>query len=92
MVVSAAEVARALEQQRAEPPPAEEHALDLTVQHPAVVAAATPDGKETDVDSEAEPDGEGVEKASPLRVVLALLVIVLLAGAIVLLVLNALPR
>jgi protein phosphatase len=97
MVVSAAEIAKALEQQPetpgAEPPP------DLTVMHPAVVpAAAAADANETDTEtendteSEAAPDEEEVEKASPLRIAIALLVIVVLAALIVLLVLNALPR
>jgi protein phosphatase len=90
-IVSAAEVARALEQQQTGAA-AEEQASDLTVQHPAVVAAETPGRDETETEQEAEPNEEGVEKASPLRITIALLVIVVLAALIVLLVLNALPR
>jgi len=89
MVVSAAEIAQALEQGRLDRPPAEEHAPDLTVQQPAV---APPAETVDETESEAEPDEEEVEKASPLRVAIALLVIVVLAALIVLLVLNALPR
>jgi protein phosphatase len=99
MVVSAAEIARALEQSQPEAPAAAEPAPDLTVMHPAVVPpteTTDPDetGTETDNDtgSEATPDEEEVEKASPLRIAIALLVIVVLAALIVLLVLNALPR
>jgi protein phosphatase len=94
MVVSAAEIEKALEQQQSGAP-AEEQAPDMTVQHPAVVPAAAAAGEETgedDTDGEAEPDEEGVEKASPTRIAIALLVIVVLAALIVLLVLNALPR
>jgi protein phosphatase len=94
MVVSAAEIEKALQQQQAGAP-AEEQAPDLTVQHPAVVPAAVAAGEETgedDTDGEAEPDEEGVEKASPIRIAIALLVIVVLVALIVLLVLNALPR
>jgi hypothetical protein len=97
MVVSAAEIAKALEQQPGAPP--QEQAPDLTVVHPAVVPPAdTADANETgtetenDTESEAAPGEEEVEKASPLRIAIALLVIVVLAALIVLLVLNALPR
>ena len=90
MVVSAAEVARALEQPQSEPPAAQQQAPDLTVQHPPVGPRA--ETAETDTEREAEPDEEEVEKASPLRIAIALLVIVVLAALIVLLVLNALPR
>jgi PPM family protein phosphatase len=98
MVVSAAEIAKALEQPQSEPsaggqPP------DLTVVHPAVVAPTeTAEANETDTENENDADGEAatdegeVEKASPLRIAIALLVIVVLAALIVLLVLNALPR
>jgi protein phosphatase len=99
MVVSAAEIARALEQPQPEAPAPAEPAPDLTVVHPAVIpAGATTDPDETgtetdnDTDGEAAPDEEEVEKASPLRIAIALLVIVVLAALIVLLVLNALPR
>jgi PPM family protein phosphatase len=92
MVVSAAELATALEQ----PPtaaPGDEQAPDPTVQHPAAVPPLEAgDADETDTEHEAEPDEEEVEKASPLRIAIALLVIVVLAALIVLLVLNALPR
>jgi len=83
-VVSAAAVARALEQQ-----PGGEQA-DLTVMHPAV----TPPEHEGQTEGEELEDeaGEEVEKASPLRIAVAVLVIVVLAALIVVLVLNALPR
>jgi PPM family protein phosphatase len=91
MVLSAAELARALEQQP--DTPAAEQAPDLTVRQPAAVAPAeTVEADETYAEHEAEPDEEEVEKASPLRIAIALLVIVVLAALIVLLVLNALPR
>jgi protein phosphatase len=60
MVVSAAELAKALEQPHPDAPHAEAHAPDLTLQHPAVVPPAeTVD----ETESEAEPDEEEVEKA-----------------------------
>jgi len=95
MVVSAAEIARALEQPQPEAPAPAEPAPDLTVVHPAVVPpteTTSPDETENDTGSEAAPDEGEVEKASPLRIAIALLVIVVLAALIVLLVLNALPR
>ena len=91
MVVSAAELATALEQPPAAAP-GEEQPPDLTVQHPAVVPPVeTADADETHTEHEAEPEEE-VERASPLRIAIALVVIVVLAALIVLLVLNALPR
>jgi protein phosphatase len=91
MVVSAAEIARALEQPQPEAP-VEQPPSDLTVVHPAVVPPSDTSETENDTGSEAAPDEEEVEKASPLRIAIALLVIVVLAALIVLLVLNALPR
>jgi protein phosphatase len=98
-VLSAAEVAQALEQAQREARSGEEHAPDLTVQHPAVVSVppheseSAVEGAHDDQDhgDETEPEPEA-EKASPLRIAVALLVIVVLAALIVLLVLNALPR
>ena len=89
MVVSAADLERHLEQSQ-QPPRSEEPAPDLTVQHAAVMPPPTDTEAETPEDG--EHDDEEAEKASPLRVAIALLVIVLLVAAIVLLVLNALPR
>ncbi|HEX4519798.1 MAG TPA: Stp1/IreP family PP2C-type Ser/Thr phosphatase [Gaiellaceae bacterium] len=67
-------------------------ASDLTTAWPAVApAAAAAAGKEEHSDDE-EPDAPPEEKASPIRVGIAVLVIVLLVVAIVLLVLDALPR
>jgi hypothetical protein len=86
MVVSAAELQKALEQ-----PGQEQQPHDLTVMHPAVVPPPEHEG-ETEGEELADEAGEEVEKASPLHVAIALLVIVVLAGLIVLLVLNALPR
>ena len=86
MVVSAAELAKALAQ-----PGQEEQAQDLTVMHPAVVPPPEHEGQTEGEELAGEAEEEG-EKASPLRVAIALLVIVVLAALIVLLVLNALPR
>jgi len=91
MVVSAAEIARALEQPQPEAPAAQQP-NDLTVVHPAVIPPSETTETENATGSEAAPDEEEVEKASPLRIAIALLVIVVLAALIVLLVLNALPR
>jgi protein phosphatase len=95
-VLSAAEVAKALEQSQREAPSGEEHSPDLTVQHPAVVPIPPPQSESAGEDAhgaedetESEPEAE---TASPLRIAIALLVIVVLAALIVLLVLNALPR
>jgi hypothetical protein len=95
-VLSAAEVAQALEQAQREAGSGEDHAPDLTVQHPAVVPIPPPESETADegahgAEDETEPEAEA-EKASPLRIAIALLVIVVLAALIVLLVLNALPR
>jgi protein phosphatase len=89
MVVSAAELQQALEQ----PGRGTEQATDLTVRHPAVApAAAAAVAYDTGSERDAESGQEEVEKASPLRIAIAVLVIVVLAALIVLLVLNALPR
>jgi protein phosphatase len=100
MVVSAAELAKALEpKEPAEPvaPPAEpaaqeEQPADHTVVQQAVVPAAAAGTEETEGEETPAEAGEEVEKASPLRIAIALLVIVVLAALIVLLVVHALPR
>jgi PPM family protein phosphatase len=86
MVVSAAEISRALE---AQDEPTLENAAAWPAAasaqpEPAAAAPAEPDSS--------EPEGESERHASTLRLAIGVLVIVALSAAIVLLVLDALPR
>jgi serine/threonine protein phosphatase PrpC len=89
MVVSAAELTKHLEQ--AAPAPPDQAAAPPTIQFQALGEAARAESAEEE-SGPGDANENAAEKASPLRVALALVVIVVLAALIILLVLNALPR
>jgi PPM family protein phosphatase len=84
MVVSAAEISRALE---AKDQPAAETTAPAWPPQAAAAAEPEPGGWEG-----GEPETEPERHATPLRLALGVLVIIVLSAAIVLLVLEALPR
>ncbi len=93
MVVSAAEISKALE---AKDEPAPETSVWPAAAATGAVAAGSPFAAEADAGAAGEPEGEAEAEAeqhySPWKLALGVLVIVALSAAIVLLVLDALPR